>query len=115
MRQAHDQFHGKSEGRCPYCYRTLDDSEFEKKFVESFDDQYEKNLTRLNAFLAAYRDCANSLFLSICKMPDEVYPGVDEKAYREKLEVLKSAIAGNIDLIKAKIEEPSKIVTLVDI
>lgn len=115
MRQAHDQFYGKSEERCPYCYRTLDDTEFEKMFIESFDDQYEKNLAKLNAFLVAYRNCANVLFMTISKLPEEVYPGVDEKAYREKLKVLKSTIAGNIDLIRAKIKEPSKIVKLVDI
>ena len=56
MRQAHDQFHGKSEGRCPYCYRTLDEAGFEKMFVESFDDQYEKNLEKLNNYFAAYRN-----------------------------------------------------------
>lgn len=115
MRQAHDQFHGKSEGRCPYCYRTLDEADFEKVFVESFDDQYEKNLAKLNNYFAAYRNCANTLFLAISKLPDEVYPGVDEKAFREKLGALKDAISGNIELIKAKIAEPSKIVTLVDI
>lgn len=115
MREAHEQFHGKSEGRCPYCYRMLDDTEFERMFIESFDDQYEKNLAKLNAFLDAYRNCANMLFMPISKLPEEVYPGVDEKAYREKLKVLKSAIAGNIELIKAKIEEPAKIVKLIDI
>ena len=115
MRQAHDQFHGKSEGRCPYCYRTLDEANFEKMFVESFDDQYEKNLTKLNNYFAAYRNCANTLFMAISKLPEEVYPGVDEKAFREKLGALKDAISGNIELIKEKIAEPSKIVTLVDI
>ena len=63
----------------------------------------------------AYRNCANTLFLVISKLPKEIYPGVDEKAFREKLAALKDAISGNVELIKAKIAEPSKIVTLVDI
>ena len=111
MRQAHEKFHGKSEGRCPYCYRELE-PDFEQTFIKSFDDQYERNLEKLNAFLVAYRNCANTLFMSIRKLPDEVYPEVNEKAYREKLEILKAAISGNLDLIKEKLAEPAKTVVL---
>ena len=114
MRDAHEKYLELSEGRCPYCYRTFQ-PDFEQMFIDSFDDQYDKNLKKLNAFLEEYRNRANTLFVHISKLPDEVYPGADEKAYREKLEVLKAAIAGNLDTIRSKIAEPSKIVVLVEI
>ena len=114
MRQSHEKYHDHSEGRCPYCYKPLD-PDFEKMFIECFDDQYDKNIEKLNAFLENYKHKANVVFLHISKIPDEVYPGVDEKAYREKLEVLRAAISGNLDTIRTKIAEPTKTVVLVDI
>ena len=114
MRQAHETFHGNSEGRCPYCTRELQ-PDFEQIFLESFDDQYEKNLEKINAFLNEYRNRANTLFVHMSKLPEEVYPGADEKLYREKLAVLKSAISENIEVIKSKIDEPAKKVILVEV
>ena len=114
MRQAHETFHGNSEGRCPYCTRELQ-PDFEQKFLESFDNQYEEKLGKVNAFLNEYRNRANTLFMSISKLPEEVYPGADEKLYREKLAVLKSAISENIEAIKSKIDEPAKKVALVEV
>lgn len=114
MRQAHERYHGKTEGRCPYCYRMLPE-DFEQKFLESFDDLYDKNLQKLNAFLKSYRDKANALYLHISRLPEEIYPGTDEKGYNEKLAVLKDAVSENIDAIKSKIAEPSKKITLVEV
>ncbi|MBR6862347.1 MAG: AAA family ATPase [Acidaminococcaceae bacterium] len=114
MREAHEKFLAVSEGRCPYCYRTLQ-PDFEQMFIDSFDNQYDENIKKLNAFLQAYRDQANALYPRISKLPDEVYPGVDEKAYREKLEMLKAAINDNLVTIRSKISEPSKIVSLVEL
>lgn len=114
MRQAHKRYHNHSEGYCPYCYRMLD-PDFEQKFIESFDDRYEKNLLKLNDFLEKYRNKANEIFIHIRKLPEDIYPYADEKEYRKKLEVLKSVISGNIELIKSKIAEPYKKVSLVNI
>ena len=114
MRQAHERYHGKTNGRCPYCARKLDD-DFEEKFLKSFDDQYEKNLKKLDAFLTAYKDTANRLYMYISKLPEEPYPGADVKSYNEKLEVLKAAITENLDAIKSKVAEPAKKVVLVEV
>lgn len=111
MRQAHEKYHEAADGRCPYCSRELQ-PDFEKMFADSFDDQYERNIKRLNVFLEEYRNRANTLFLHLSRLPVEVYPGADEKAYREKLEILKAAIASNIEAIRSKIAEPVKIVTI---
>lgn len=60
-RQGHDQFHERTNGRCPYCSQLLN-PDFELEFVRSFDDQYESNRHELNEFLKKYRDSANKLF-----------------------------------------------------
>lgn len=114
VRQGHALFHEKAGDRCPYCSRTFECG-FEKMLADSFDDQYEKNRAKLDDFLAEYRRVANTLFVPLSKLPDEIYPSVNPKEYNDKLAAIKAAIAANIDIIKGKKEEPSRIVSLDDI
>ena len=111
FRQGHAAYHDKADGRCPYCSRPLQDG-FEKMMTDSFDNRYERNLQRLNAFLDAYRDAANTLFVPLSQVPQDIYPAVEIKKYQDKLAALRAAITTNIDLIKGKQEEPTKIVSL---
>lgn len=113
FRQGHADYHTKAKGKCPYCSRDLV-PDFEKTVAESFDDSYERNLQRLDAFLTLYRDTANNLFVPLSKLPDEIYPAIDSKPYQDKLAALKGIIAANIDLIKEKKAEPAKTVTLAE-
>lgn len=111
FRQGHAAYHDKADGRCPYCSRPLQDG-FEKMMTDSFDNRYERNLQRLNAFLDAYRDAANTLFVPLSQVPQDIYPAVEIKKYQDKLAALRAAITTNIDLIKGKQEDPTKIVSL---
>ena len=113
MRQAHEEYHAIAGDRCPYCSRKLPD-DFEKTLADSFDDQYQKNRDKLDAFLTAYQQAANDLFVPLSKTPAELYPAIDIKPYTDKLAAVKAIITANIDKIKEKIAEPSKIVTLDD-
>lgn len=85
---------------------------FEEILAASFDTQYQTNLQKLDAFLAAYRDTANALFVPLSRLPDEVYPAIDTKPYHDKLTAVKAVIAENIEKIKSKVAEPSKIIAL---
>jgi len=113
VRQGHDKYHEKAGDRCPYCSRPLLD-DFEEKLSASFDDQYQKNLEKLNAFLETYRQTANDLFIPLSKTPEELYPPIVIKPYTDKLAAVKAVIAANIDKIKEKVAEPSKIINLDD-
>jgi len=113
VRQGHEQFHEKAGDRCPYCSRTFEGG-FEQMLADSFDDQYEKNRAKLDAFLEEYRRVANTLFIPLSKLPDEIYPSIDPKTYNDKLAAVKAVIAANIDIIKEKRDEPSRIVSLED-
>lgn len=109
--QGHSEFQQRTDGRCPYCSRKLGPS-FEQEFQRSFDDQYENNRQRLSLFLENYRETANNLFSSIRKIPEPLYPTIKRQNYNDKLNAIKGVIAGNIEKIRSKIEEPSKIVEL---
>lgn len=113
VRQGHEEYHEKAGDRCPYCFRTLPD-DFEEKLATSFDNQYQTNLEKLNTFLETYRQTANSLFIPLSKTPEELYPPIVIKPYTDKLAAVKAVIAANIDKIKEKVAEPSKIITLDD-
>ena len=111
VRQGHADYHEKAGGKCPYCSRDLPQN-FEEMLAASFDTQYQTNLQKLDAFLAAYRDMANALFVPLSRLPDEVYPVIDTKPYHDKLTAVKAVIAENIEKIKSKVVEPSKIIAL---
>lgn len=111
VRQGHAQFHEKAGDRCPYCSRTFEGG-FEKMLADSFDDQYEKNRAKLDTFLEDYKRIANALFVPLSTLPEEIYPSVNPKTYSDKLAAVKAAIAENIDIIKEKEEEPSRVVSL---
>ena len=111
MHQGHEEYAEKADGKCPYCGRKLDD-DFEDVFIASFDRKYQDNLTRLDAFLAAYKAAANSLFVPLQTLPTEVYPRIDTKPYTDKLEVLKALIQENLTQIKAKKDSPATVVSL---
>ena len=111
MRQGHSDYHEKAGGKCPYCSQDLPQN-FEEMLAASFDTQYQTNLQKLDAFLAAYRDTANALFVPLSRLPDEVYPVIDTKPYHDKLTAVKAVIAENIEKIKSKVVEPSKIIAL---
>ena len=55
---------------------------------------------------------ANALFVPLSRLPDEVYPVIDTKPYHDKLTAVKAVIAENIEKIKSKVVEPSKIIAL---
>ena len=111
VRQGHADYHEKAGGKCPYCSRDLPQN-FEEMLAASFDTQYQTNLQKLDAFLAAYRDMANALFVPLSRLPDEVYPVIDTKPYHDKLTAVKAVIAENIEKIKSKVVKPSKIIAL---
>ena len=111
VRQGHDAYHARTEGHCPYCMQELP-SDFEEMLSASFDDQYNESLSKLNEFLATYRASANQLFMSLSKLPAEIYPSVDVAPYNKKLTVIKAAIQSNIDKIRDKVESPALVVTL---
>lgn len=113
MRQGHDTYSEHADGRCPYCGRGLDET-FEQTVIDSFDNKYQENLRCLDEFLTLYRKTANDLYVPLGTFPSEVYPKIDTKPLTDKLAVLKAAIQSNIEAIREKKEEPTKVVALTE-
>lgn len=113
VEKGHKDYKDTAKDKCPYCSRTLPD-DFEEILSASFDRQYQINREKLNNFLDTYRAKANSLFIPLGQIPDELYPEIDIKPYNDKLAAIKGTISSNLDKIKEKISEPSKIIELDD-
>ncbi|MGN8806311.1 MULTISPECIES: AAA family ATPase [unclassified Blautia] len=106
VRQGHSEYAHKTNGKCPYCYRQLDD-DFEEMMKRSFDTQYTDNLQKLKNLLGAYKHEANTVYPTLQKIPSEIYPQISVTAYTKKLEEIKKTIQLNIDAIQKKIDDPS--------
>ena len=113
VRKGHAEFHEKAGDRCPYCSQTLQEG-FAEMLTASFNDQYAENITRLNGFLEAYRNAANTLFVSLQKIPEDLYPAIVVKPFNDKMNEVKAIISQNLDTIREKIAEPGKAVTIED-
>lgn len=111
VRQGHTDYRALANGHCPYCMQKLP-SNFENVLAASFDDQYNESLAKLNEFLEAYRNTANTLFITLSALPEEIYPSIDTKPYNEKLSVIKAVIQSNVTKIREKIETPSSSIAL---
>ncbi|MDY6335049.1 MAG: AAA family ATPase [Lachnospiraceae bacterium] len=106
VREGHDKYAHEAGDDCPYCHRPLPD-DFEKTLADSFDQQYEANLQKLQNLLIEYKRMANELFIPLQKTPAVLYPKIDDKSYREKLAAIRTTISLNIELITKKINDPA--------
>ena len=110
FREGHEKFHGKSNGRCPYCSQLLPEN-FEQEITGAFDAEYGKNLRMLDEFSQTYVKCANTLFESF-KIPAQICPSIDQSLLNNQLNKIKAIISHNITQIRAKVSQPSITVTL---
>lgn len=114
VQQGHNQYHGATSGKCPYCQQDLPTT-FEDDIKACFDAQYQEAVQAIADFYDAYRDAANALFAPLQKTPAELYPGIDLTPYTDKLAAIKGVIASNIQAITDKKSDPSKVVTLEEV
>ena len=49
----HKAYHGKTDGKCPYCQGSLP-ADFDEKLAACYDEQYKKDLGELKKFLDSY-------------------------------------------------------------
>lgn len=113
VQDGHSDYQEAAGNKCPYCGRTYEEGfDFEKMFKDSFDENYAKNIEKLNKFLADYKARANELFLILQKKPTDVYSAVDCKPFDAKLNELKVLIQENISEIQKKVAAPETIVQI---
>ena len=111
VQQGHENFNSPPNDKCPYCQQKLPDS-FEEDIKACFDTQYQDSIKTVSDFHTAYRNEANTLFIPLQSIPQEIYPEIDLTVYNDKLAALKGLIASNIQLIDEKKSDPSKVVEI---
>ena len=102
---------GHDEKRCPFCQQPLRET-FEKELADCFDDDYQNDLSALDAYRDAYSSKMQQLVGIYRGNLTEVFPKVDVSAYEKTLLQLEAAVAENIRRIQDKINAPSKLVVL---
>jgi len=111
VRQGHERFHDTSDGKCPYCQQMLPIS-FEEELAACFDHKYQQEVNAITDLLQAYKTAGNNLWSILQNNLQDMYSKIDVTEYRDKMTILKNAIAGNIQKIDQKIKEPSNEVVL---
>lgn len=111
VRQGHEKYHATADGKCPYCQQNIPAS-FEEDLAACFDESYQQEVNAIKALLQSYKDAGNNLWSLLQGNLQDMYPKIDVTEYRDKMTILKNAIAGNIQKIDQKIKEPSTEVEL---
>lgn len=115
VRQGHTHYAETPDGKCPYCQQTLP-IDFEESIASCFDAQYQADMDNLQKFYEAYQSDMNG-FITVLEnnLKQDLLPKLDITEYRDKLELFKKIVEGNIRKIADKIKEPSSIVALDDV
>lgn len=115
--EGHNRFHGKTDGKCPYCQQELV-PDFEDKLQSCFDEEYRKAVNTITAFRDDYRNHMAAIYSLINSCTDqETLPSLEEEINKIKLllENFTQSVKDNMSRIKSKIDNPSLCVQLDDL
>lgn len=111
VRQGHEHFAEKSEGKCPYCQQELPD-DFEKQISACFDGHYQEDISALRQFQEDYVSDMQGFLDVLNGNLQDAFPKLDLTEYKTKLALLEKMIEINIQRITDKLKEPSSVITL---
>ena len=114
VRQGHEEYHASGNGLCPYCMQRLPEN-FEEEFAACFDQQYQANIDTLNRFLADYRSVGLGIHKTLTENTTDCFAAKGLDAYKDKLAEFVKMMQDNLDLIREKVQDPTKKIVLHDI
>lgn len=110
VRIGHENYEKNADGCCPYCGQPLVDHnrgvDIAKDIADCFDESYQEDLNTLRKFESDFKAEMNRIFLILRGNLDSSFPAVKDSLLRDKLDILKAAIAENVTAIKQKLESP---------
>lgn len=113
VKTGHEHFKDNTEGKCPYCQRELPD-DFEVNIKKCFDESYQKEIDELEEILKTYSlETANDISMAENNLVTEL--DYDFSNYKYYLDIIKSKVQRNAFIIKEKLENPAKAVSIVSI
>jgi hypothetical protein len=110
----HKAYHGKTDGKCPYCQKDLPD-DFEEKLATCYDEQYKKDLGELKKFLDSYHRDITLAKQAIETNLQNPFPTKNLAAFKKQAQLLLKTIQHNCDLLQKKSDNPSEVVVLEDL
>lgn len=111
IRQGYSEYHDKADGVCPYCQQKLP-MDFETQFASCVDAGYQNDIRQLQELLEHYRNAANELFIPLQNQVRQLDDSTELRLHLSHLKELKQRIKANIELIRTKLQFPSKPVVL---
>jgi len=110
----HKAYHGKTEGKCPYCQKALP-ADFEDQLAACFDKQYKDDLAALGTFMDGYYKDMMLAKQAVEANLQNPFPTKHLAEYKKQAQLLLTAIQRNCDLLQKKKDNPSEAVTLEDL
>lgn len=114
VRQGHESYHTGSKGLCPYCMQKLPEN-FEEEFAACFDQQYQASLDTISQFLTEYRTAGLAIHKTLTENTTDCYAAKGLDSYKDKLAEFVKMMQDNLDLIREKVQDPTKKIVLYDI
>ena len=88
---------------------------FEEEFAACFDQQYQANMDALNRFLADYRSAGLGIHKTLTDNTTDCFAVKGLDAYKDKRAEFVKMMQDNLDLIREKVQDPTKKIVLHDI
>lgn len=110
----HKAYHGKTEGKCPYCQKALPE-DFEDQLATCYDNQYKDDLAALGKFMDGYYKDMMLAKQAVEANLQNSFPTKHLADYKKQAQLLLAAIQRNCDLLQKKKDNPSEAVTLEDL
>ena len=102
------QYYEKSDGRCPFCQQIIHD-DFSKKLKEYFNDNYSMDLKKIGDLYNDYMQNGNSILRYLNELLNSEDDFIDKLQLGKYVTLLNKFIQNNIEKIKNKKDEPSRI------
>ena len=115
VRHGQESFQTHEGEPCPFCQRALP-AGFDERLAECFDDAYEESVRQLQTFAENYKETARLVWaIPASNSITNRFPEMDVKTYDDAIELLKSKLQSNVELINKKLANPSVQLKLEDV
>ena len=108
LRRSHDTYAHKTDGKCPYCMKKLDD-DFEEQFSACFDEHYRRDIQKLQDFISEYEQKTTALITLLQNNKLGAFPQINFSAYDDKVGALATTIKLNKEHLADKAETPGAV------
>ena len=111
LKRSHDKFAHDANGKCPYCMKKLD-ADFEEQFAACFDERYQQDINKVQAFISTYEKKVNTVVAMLDGNKSSAYPKINFSVYDDKVRAIKATIELNKKRLAEKMAAPATTISL---